>query len=42
MKAQAVTSKGSTRIKYKTTAEIGMELPLLSGEQEASGCMNVS
>lgn len=40
MKAQAVTSKGSTWV--KTNAEIGMELPLLSREQEASGCINVS
>lgn len=40
MKGQAVTFKGSTWI--ETSAEIGMESPLLSGEQEASGYINVS
>lgn len=40
MKGQAVTSKGSTLI--KTSAEIDMELPLLSREQEASVYINVS
>lgn len=39
IKAQAVTSKGSTLI--KASAEIGMELPLLSREQEASVYINV-
>lgn len=40
MKAQAVTSKGSPQI--KTSADTGMELPLLSKQQGASGYIDVS